>query len=101
MKILVTGGAGFIGSHIVDAYLEAGHEVIVIDDLSSGRRENVDPRARFYELDILDENLRDVFRRENPEIVNHHAAQISVARSVKDPLFDARVNVLGSLELLD
>ena len=101
MKILVTGGAGFIGSHIVDAYLEAGHDVVVVDDLSSGRRENVDPRARFYKLNILDENLQSVVRRETPEVVNHHAAQISVSRSVEDPVFDARVNVLGSIKLLE
>ncbi len=101
MKILVTGGAGFIGSHVVDAYLARGHEVVVVDDLSSGKRENVNPSAKFYELSILDEALRDVFRAERPQVVNHHAAQISVSRSVEDPVFDARVNVIGSLRLLE
>lgn len=101
MKILVTGGAGFIGSHVVDAYVAAGHEVIVVDDLSSGKRANVNPRARFVELDILDPRTAALVEAERPEVVNHHAAQIDVRRSVADPVSDARVNILGTIGLLE
>ena len=101
MKILVTGGAGFIGSHIVDAYLAAGHEVVVVDDLSTGKRENLNPAARFYPLDVQSPEIEDVLARERPEVLNHHAAQMDVRRSVADPLFDARVNILGLLNLLE
>lgn len=101
MRILVTGGAGFIGSHIVDAYIELGHSVIVVDDLSTGFEENLNPKASFYKLDIRDfEGLRAVFQKEKPEIVNHHAAQIDVRKSLRDFLFDANVNIMGSLNLL-
>jgi UDP-glucose 4-epimerase len=101
MKILVTGGAGFIGSTVVDAYLRAGHDVAVVDDLSSGSADNVDPRARWYRVDLRTPQLDDVFATERPEIVNHHAAQVSVSRSVEDPMHDATVNVLGSLNVLE
>jgi len=101
MKILVTGGAGFIGSHVVDLYLQEGHDVIVLDDLSTGRRSNLNPRARFYEMDIRDPGVREVFEQERPEVLNHHAAQMNVRRSVVDPLFDAEVNILGSLKLIE
>jgi UDP-glucose 4-epimerase len=101
MKIVVTGGAGFIGGHVVDAYLAAGHEVIVIDDLSSGKRANLNPRARFYQMDVQDPTLGELFARERPEILNHHAAQIDVRRSVADPVFDARVNVMGLLNVME
>jgi UDP-glucose 4-epimerase len=101
MKILVTGGAGFIGSHLADAFLGAGHQVCVIDDLSSGKRENLNPKARFYQLDVQDPGVADVFRREQPEVLCHHAAQMDVRRSVADPVFDARVNLLGLLNLLE
>ncbi len=101
IKILVTGGAGFIGSHVVDAYLAQGHEVIVLDDLSTGKKENLNPSAKFYEMDIQDENLIDVFEREQPEVVNHHAAQIDVRKSVIDPKFDARANILGTINVLE
>jgi UDP-glucose 4-epimerase len=101
MKILVTGGAGFIGSHVVDAFLNAGHEVVVVDNLSTGRQQNLNPRARFYQLDIRDPGLAEVFERERPEVVDHHAAQMDVRRSVADPLFDADVNVRGTLNLLE
>jgi UDP-glucose 4-epimerase len=101
MKILVTGGAGFIGSHVVDAYIEQGNEVIIVDDLSTGRISNLNPKARFYQVDIRSPQLGDVFEAERPDIVNHHAAQMNVRRSVADPLFDADVNILGSLKLIE
>ncbi len=100
MRILVTGGAGFIGSHIVDAYLASGHEVIVVDDLSGGRRAFVHPKATFYQADIRTADLRSVFERERPQVVNHQAAQASVSVSVRDPRLDAEINVLGTLNVL-
>jgi len=99
MKILVTGGAGFIGSHVVDQYIKNGHQVVVVDDLSTGRRSNLNPAAKFYHLDIRSPELRDVFEAERPEIVNHHAAQMDVRRSVDDPIFDANINIEGSIKL--
>ena len=104
MRILVTGGAGFIGSHIVEAYLEAGHDVAVVDSLWShggGRRDSVPPAARFYEVDIRSPELRDIVVRERPEIINHHAAQHSVKFSTDDPAYDAQVNVLGMINVLE
>ncbi len=101
MKVLVTGGAGFIGSHVVDGYVGAGHEVLVVDNLSSGKRENLNPRARFVERDILDPATAQLIRDERPDVLNHHAAQIDVRRSVADPALDARTNVLGTLALLE
>jgi len=101
MRILVTGGAGFIGSHVADRYVALGHDVAVLDNLSSGFREFVPSRARFYPIDITDGAALDACLAEfRPEIVNHHAAQIDVRKSVADPLFDARVNLLGGIELL-
>ena len=78
MRILVTGGAGFIGSHVVDAYLEQGHDVLVVDNLSTGKRENVNPKARLYALDIRDEKLEKVFATERPDVVNHQAAKANL-----------------------
>mgnify|MGYP000561555274 FL=1 len=101
MKILVTGGAGFIASHVVDALIAAGHDVAIVDNLSTGRRQNINPQARFYEVDIRSAALAEVFAQERPEVVNHHAAQIDVRRSVADPIHDADVNILGSLNLLE
>jgi len=101
MNILVTGGAGFIGSHVVDLYLEHGHQVVVVDDLSTGRPQNLNPGAVFYEADIRSPEIGSIFEREKPEVVNHHAAQMDVRRSVADPLFDAQVNILGSVNLLE
>ncbi|MDQ2908853.1 MAG: GDP-mannose 4,6-dehydratase [Candidatus Eremiobacteraeota bacterium] len=104
MRIIVTGGAGFIGSHVVDAYVERGHEVLVVDNLWShggGRRENVNPRATFVEADIRDDALARLFTDFRPDIVSHHAAQHSVAISTRDPVFDAQVNVLGLLNVLE
>ncbi len=101
MKILVTGGAGFIGSHVTDAFVQAGHDVHVLDDLSSGRRENVNSRATLHVLDVRDEQLADLFARERFEVLVHHAAQMDVRRSVADPRFDASVNVDGFLNLME
>lgn len=101
MKILVTGGAGFIGSNIVDAYIEKGHEVVVVDDLSSGKKENLNKKAKFYNLDICDKALKEVFNKEGIDIVNHHAAQVDVRKSIADPAFDARINIEGSLNILE
>jgi UDP-glucose 4-epimerase len=102
MRILVTGGAGFIGSHIVDAYIEAGHSVAVVDDLSTGHREQVHPRARFYQADVTKaEELARIFASERPEVVSHQAAQKSVRLSVEDPAADAKINILGTLHLLE
>ncbi|NIM92800.1 MAG: NAD-dependent epimerase/dehydratase family protein [Anaerolineales bacterium] len=101
MKILVTGGVGFIGSHVVDLYIDHGYEVVVVDDLSTGRISNLNPAATFYQLDIRSHQLEEVFIKERPEIVNHHAAQMDVRRSVAEPMFDADVNVLGSLNLIE
>lgn len=101
MKVLVTGGAGFIGSHIVDRLIETGAEVVILDDLSSGKGEVVHPRARLYQVDICDTGVRELFERERFDCLDHHAAQMNVRRSVADPVFDARVNILGSLNLLE
>ena len=101
MKILVTGGAGFIASHVVDAYIAAGHDVVIVDDLSTGKKENLNPKAKFYHMNILDEKLQDIMKGEGIEAVNHHAAQIKVKASLEDPYFDVKVNVLGSVLLLD
>ena len=100
MKILVTGGAGFIGSNLVDALIGFGHDVVVVDNLSSGLRKNLNPKARFYEIDIRDKKLSEVFEREKPDIVDHHAAQIDVRKSGEDPIADAEANILGSLNVI-
>ncbi|OGG26455.1 UDP-glucose 4-epimerase [Candidatus Gottesmanbacteria bacterium RIFCSPLOWO2_01_FULL_39_12b] len=102
MKIVVTGGAGFIASHIVDAYISQGHNVVVVDDLSTGKKEFVSQKARFYQVDIRDnEKIEKIFKKEKPEVLNHHAAQISVRNSVDNPQFDAEVNIIGLLNLLE
>ncbi len=101
MKILVTGGAGFIGSNVVDAYIDAGHEVVVVDNLSSGKVENINPKAKFIECDIRSSNIRDIIATHSPDVINHHAAQISVPASVEDPLFDADVNINGFLNIME
>jgi len=100
MKILITGGAGFIGSNIADRYLELGHEVVILDNLSTGKKKNIHPDAKFYEFDICDPKIKFVFEVERPDIVNHHAAQIDVRQSVSDPENDARINILGTINLL-
>jgi UDP-glucose 4-epimerase len=99
VRVLITGGAGFIGSQIADAHARRGDDVVVIDSLASGRRAFVPEAARFYEMDVRDPALADVFSREHPEVVNHHAAQASVSVSVRDPVLDADVNVLGTLRI--
>jgi len=101
LNILVTGGAGFIASHIVDAYIADGHKVIIVDNLSTGFMENINPQAKFYQLDIRSEKLEDVFQKEKIDVVNHLAAQMDVRRSVSDPKFDASVNVVGGLNLFE
>lgn len=101
MKVLMTGGAGFIASHVVDLYLENGYEVVVVDDLSTGKIENLNPKAKFYPVDIRSSEIAEIFERERPDFVNHHAAQMNVRVSIVRPLFDADVNILGSLNLIE
>jgi UDP-glucose 4-epimerase len=101
VKVLVTGGAGFIGSTIADAYLDAGHDVAIVDNLYSGKRENVPARARFHEVDIVSPKIADVLEEERPDVISHHAAQMDVRLSVASPAFDAEVNVVGTIRLLE
>jgi len=100
LKILVTGGAGFIASHVTDAFLAEGHDVFVLDNLSSGYKENINPKATFIQADICDKGLSELFEKEKFDIIDHHAAQMDVRKSVKDPAFDATVNILGTINLL-
>ena len=100
MKILVTGGAGFIASHIADRFIERGHDVHIVDNLKMGRMENVNPKAKFHLMDIRDKSIEKLFQEEAFDVVCHHAAQMDVRLSVEDPLYDADVNVLGTLNLL-
>jgi len=101
MKVMVTGGAGFIGSNLVDRLITEGHGVVVVDDLSSGREENLHPDATFHRLDIRDTSLEEVFATEGIEAIFHLAAQMDVRKSVTDPVYDAQVNVLGTINLLE
>jgi UDP-glucose 4-epimerase len=102
MNILVTGGAGFIGSHIVDAYLADGHRVSVLDNLSTGKKANLNPSARFFNVDLRDsDGLANILKSEKFDVVNHHAAQMDIRRSVADPVFDASVNIVGMLTLME
>lgn len=100
MKVLVTGGAGFIGSHVVDRLVQEGHDVVIVDNLSTGKRRNINRAARFCKMDIQSWRLERVFRNERPNIVMHFAAQMDVRKSVEDPVFDAQVNILGMLNVL-
>jgi len=100
MKVLVTGGAGFIASHLVDRLIADGHSVAIVDDLSTGFRENINPKATFYEIDIRNQALSEVFEKERPDIVDHHAAQMAVIKSVEEPQFDADVNIGGSINVI-
>ena len=101
MQVLITGGAGFIGSHVADLLIENGHGVTIVDDLSSGKEGNIHPQATFYPLSILDTKLSDIFIGRKIDAVIHHAAQISVRDSVKDPIHDMEINIRGSLNLLE
>jgi len=101
MKIAITGGAGFIASHIADAYVSLGHEVFIIDNLSTGKLENIPSQATFIEMDVNDPALPELFMDEKFDIVNHHAAQMDVRVSVQDPSFDARINILGGLNVYE
>lgn len=100
MNILVTGGAGFIGSHIVDAYVKNGHQVVVLDNLTTGRKSNLNPGAVFVQGDIRDPKTAEIFQRYSFDVVNHHAAQMDVRLSVVDPIFDAENNIIGLLNIL-
>lgn len=102
MKILVTGGAGFIGSHVVDGYIGLGYEVVIVDNLSTGKRDFINSKAKFYHADISDKDkIEEIFKVEQPQMLNHHGAQINVRESVVDPVNDAQVNILGLLNLLE
>lgn len=101
MNVLVTGGAGFIGSHITDKLVEKGFSVFVVDDLSTGRRENINEKAGFHEISICDPGLSKVVEDFRPSVIVHQAAQINVRKSIEDPVFDAKVNISGSVNLLE
>lgn len=101
MKVIVTGGVGFIGSHIVDLLVENNYEVCVIDNLSHGKIENLNPKAKFYRYDILNKDISNIFKIEKPDIVVHEAAQISTANSIIDPIKDAKINIIGTLNVLE
>jgi UDP-glucose 4-epimerase len=99
MKILVTGGAGFIASHVADACIAAGHQVTIVDDLSMGRMENVNPAAEFRKMDVRSPEIPGLFKSSGFDAVIHHAAQMDIRKSVDDPMFDASVNILGSIKI--
>ena len=101
MNILVTGGAGFIGANIVNALIEQNHDVVIIDNLVTGKKENLNPKAKFYNIDIRNKDIEKIFKKHNFDIVNHHAAQIDVRKSVADPIYDREVNIIGLLNLLE
>lgn len=101
MRILITGGAGFIGSHIAETYLENDHQVLIVDNFSSGNRSNVPKEAEVVEADVTEDKIADVIESYKPEIVNHQAAQIDVRTSVENPALDAQINIIGSLKLLE
>jgi UDP-glucose 4-epimerase len=99
-KILVTGGAGFIGSHVADSFISLGHDVVIIDDLSTGFKENVNPKAKFYQMDIRSMEVEKLFEKERFDILCHHAAQVDLRKSMREPVKDAEINILGSLKLI-
>jgi UDP-glucose 4-epimerase len=101
MNILVTGGAGFIGSHLADKLIAKNHRVIIVDDLSTGKRANINPKAKFYKIKIQSSKLSPIFKKEKPEIIFHLAAQMDVRKSITQPLFDAETNILGSINLIE
>jgi UDP-glucose 4-epimerase len=100
LKILVTGGAGFIASQVADAFINEGHTVFIVDDLSTGFEKNINPKAEFLKASICDPDLSGLFKKEKFDLINHHAAQMDVRRSVADPVFDANINILGTINLL-
>ncbi|MBI5299949.1 MAG: NAD-dependent epimerase/dehydratase family protein, partial [Deltaproteobacteria bacterium] len=101
-KILITGGAGFIASNITDLYIEEGHEVVIVDNLSTGAKTNIPKKAKFYQEDICNlEKLDAIFKEERPSLVNHHAAQIDVRTSISNPQKDAQINIIGAINLLE
>ena len=100
MKILVTGGAGFIGSHVVDLLIKKGHDISIIDNLSTGKKENLNKDAKFYKADIKSKFVEGIFKKEKFDVIVHHAAQINVRKSILDPVFDAENNILGSLNII-
>jgi len=100
-KVLVTGGAGFIGSNLVKKYLEEGFEVVIVDNLSTGKETNIPNGIRFYKTDICSSDFLEIVKKEQPDIINHHAAQIDIQKSIKDPVFDAKVNILGTVNVLE
>ena len=97
MKVLVTGGVGFIGSHIVDTLIEAGYKVVVVDNLSTGKKEYLNDKAMFYHIDLHSKQLEEVFAKELPDFVIHEAAQVDVSISINDPYYDAYSNILGTI----
>jgi len=101
IRVLVTGGAGFIGSNIVDALIEDGNSVVVVDNLSTGKKENLNPKAKFYQVDIRDKGIEDIFKKEKPDYVCHQAAHLDVRESVRKPIWDAENNIIGSLNILE
>ena len=101
MNILVTGGAGFIGSNVVDGYIRAGHRVSVVDNLFTGKRSNLNTSAKFHQVDVRSAEIGGIMEEDKPDVINHHAAQISVPASVADPLLDADINIKGLLNLLE
>lgn len=101
MNILVTGGAGFIGSQVADAYIKDNHHVVIVDDLSTGCKDFINHQANFYETSIADPYIMEIIEKENIQVINHHAAQISVHDSVKDPVSDAKANIIGTLQLIE
>lgn len=102
MKILITGGAGFIASNVADAYIKAGHRVVIVDNLFMGDMRNVNKKAKFYKADIRSAaEISRIVKKEKPDVINHHAAQISVPDSVKAPVFDAQINVFGTINMLE
>jgi UDP-glucose 4-epimerase len=101
LKILITGGAGFIGSNVADGLLKKDHSVVIIDDLSNGKEENIPQKAKFYKTDIRDKEIQKIFKAEKPDVVIHNAAQLSVRVSLEDPIMDADINIMGSLNVIN
>lgn len=101
MKVLITGGAGFIGSNLVKGYLEKGYEVVVVDNFTTGKIENMNQSATYYEVDVCSPEFLEIVEKEKPDLINHHAAQIDVQTSIKKPLYDANINIIGTLNVLE